>query len=134
MQTIKCPKCGSVRMTLKYAGEEKRPGVFDTILFWFLGIVTFGLYFLFYAFAERKRTELGTEYYECMDCHLKTNASKFHFAQNFVEQGREELSEEDKKAIREIGKHPINMDTWKDDRKKAVHEKLEKRENMQDDE
>ena len=134
MHTMKCPKCGSVRMTLKYVREDKKPNIFDTIFFWVLGIITLGLYFLFYAFSERKKAELGTEYYECQDCHFKANASRFRFENQFDEVKSEELSEEDKKAIREIGRHPVNMDTWKEDRAKAVHEKLEKRENMQDDE
>ena len=134
MKTLKCPKCGSVRLTLKFIREEKRAGIFDYVLFWFFGIITLGVYFVVYAFAEKKRAELGTEYFECEDCHFKAGAHKFHCYNDFDDVKKEELTDEEKEEIREIGKHPTNMKTWKNDRVKALHKKLEKRKNMQDDE
>ena len=135
MKTLKCPKCGSVRLTLKYVLEEKKTSFFNILFFWVLGIATLGLYFLFYLFAEKRRAELGSQYYECTDCHFKAGAHRFQYLDdNFEEAPKEELSEEEKEEIREIGKNPVNMETWRDDRAKALHKKLEKRENMQNDE
>lgn len=126
MQTQKCKKCGSTNLTLKHLDpEQKGGGIFETILFWFCGIITLGLYFLFYAFAEKKKAELGTEYFECEACHFKMNAKKL--ANEDVDEPKKETeSEEDLKEIREIGSHPIDMTTWREDRKKVVLEKREK--------
>lgn len=133
MKIIKCKKCGSTHMTLKYVQEEEqKAGFFDYFMFWILGIFTLGLYFVFYHFAEKKRRDLGFEYYVCEDCHCKIGTRYAVIEEN--EEPKEELDEEEKKEILEIGKNPVNLETWKEDRAKKVHEKLEKRKNMQKDE
>ena len=127
MQTLKCKKCGSSKMILKQVQEENNTGgIFDTILFFFLGLVTFGLYFIFYAFAEKKKTELGTAYYECENCHFKMNAKKV--SREEVTPKKEEVDEKELEEIREIGKKPVDMSTWKEERQKAVQKKRENQE------
>lgn len=128
MKIMKCTKCGSTRLILKHVHEEeKRPTAVDTIVFIMLGIFTLGLYFLFNHFAESKRAELGTDYYECEDCNFKINAKQIDMI-DVPDKKEEELDEEDKKAIIEIGKNPIDMSTWKQEREKAVLERREKKE------
>lgn len=128
MKIFKCTKCGSTKLLLKHATEEvKQPTAVDKIVFAVIGICTLGLFFVFHHFAEVKKQDLGTDYYECENCHFKINAKQADF-DIMPEVKEEELDEEDKEAIREIGRKPVDMATWKKEREEAVAKRREKKE------
>ncbi len=130
MKIFKCTKCGSTRMILKHnVEEEKRKSVFDIVFMIVASIFTLGLFLVFYATAEKKRATMGTDFFECENCGYKVGAGKIDLTELQIEEKKEELDEEEKKAIREVGKNPIvDMQTWKEDRQKAVVERREKAE------
>ncbi len=128
MKIFKCTKCGSTKLLLKHAMEdEKQPTAVDKIIFAVMGICTLGLFFVFNHFAEAKKQELGTDYYECENCHFKINAKQVDYVV-VPEVKKEELDEEEKEAIREIGRKPVDMSTWKQEREEAVAKRREKKE------
>jgi len=130
MKIFKCTKCGSTRMILKHSmEEEKRKSGFDIVFMIVASIFTLGLYMLFYAMAEKKRATMGTDFFECENCGYKVGAGKVDLTELQIEEKKEELDEEEKKAIREVGQNPIvDMQSWKEDRQKAVVERREKAE------
>lgn len=130
MKIFKCTKCGSTRMILKRSmEEEKRKSGFDIVFMIVASIFTLGLYILFYAMAEKKRATMGTDFFECENCGYKVGAGKVDLTELHIEEKKEELDEEEKKAIREVGQNPIvDMQSWKEDRQKAVVERREKAE------
>ena len=130
MKIFKCTKCGSTRMILKHSmEEEKRKSGFDIVFMIVASIFTLGLYMLFYAMAEKKRSTMGTDFFECENCGYKVGAGKVDLTELHIEEKKEELDEEEKKAIREVGQNPIvDMQSWKEDRQKAVVERREKAE------
>ena len=109
--------------------EEKRKSGFDIVFMIVASIFTLGLYMLFYAMAEKKRSTMGTDFFECENCGYKVGAGKVDLTELHIEEKKEELDEEEKKAIREVGQNPIvDMQSWKEDRQKAVVERREKAE------
>ena len=109
--------------------EEKGKSAFDIVFMIVASIFTLGLYLVFYATAEKKRASLGTDFFECENCGYKVGAGKVDLTELKIEEKKEELDEEEKKAIREIGENPIvDMQSWKEDRQKAVVERREKAE------
>ena len=109
--------------------EEKRKSGFDIVFMIVASIFTLGLYILFYAMAEKKRATMGTDFFECENCGYKVGAGKVDLTELHIEEKKEELDEEEKKAIREVGQNPIvDMQSWKEDRQKAVVERREKAE------
>ena len=130
MKIFKCTKCGSTKMILKHdMEEEKGKSAFDIVFMIVASIFTLGLYLLFYATAEKKRASLGTDFFECENCGYKVGAGKVDLTDLKIEEKKEELDEEEKKAIREVGENPIvDMQSWKEDRQKAVVERREKAE------
>ena len=109
--------------------EEKGKSAFDIVFMIVASIFTLGLYLLFYATAEKKRASLGTDFFECENCGYKVGAGKVDLTDLKIEEKKEELDEEEKKAIREVGENPIvDMQSWKEDRQKAVVERREKAE------
>ena len=67
--------------------------------------------------------------FECENCGYKVGAGKVDLTELHIEEKKEELDEEEKKAIREVGQNPIvDMQSWKEDRQKAVVERREKAE------
>ena len=107
--------------------NEYKGGVLDTILYIFFGVITFGLYFIFLHFAEKKRAKIEKEYYECQDCGLRMNKSIFKH--EIQEEIKEERNEEEVREIREIGLKETDMSTWKQEREEAVKKKRENSEN-----
>ena len=130
MKIFKCTKCGSTRMILKHSMEEEpRKSGFDIVFMIVASIFTLGLYMLFYAFAEKKKAAMGTDYFECENCGYKVGAGKVDLTELHIEEKKEVLDEEEQKAIREVGQNPIvDIKTWKEDRQKAVAERREKAE------
>ena len=127
MKILKCTKCGSSKLVLKHVNDEERqPTALDTVFFISLGVVTFGLYFLFHHFSEVKKADLGTSYYECENCHFKLNAKQVEY-EIIPEKKKEEIDEEEKEEIREIGRKPVDMTTWKKEREDAVIKRREKK-------
>ena len=128
MNIVKCKKCGSTKLVLKHVDNETRPSVWDSVLFWSLGVITLGLYFIFWAFAERKTRELGTEYYECQNCN-----HKMKFEKETVEEPKkkEEVDEKELEEIREIGKNPVNIETWRSEREEAVQKRRKEMQNKE---
>jgi len=124
---IKCAKCGSSKMILKRNFDDGcGHNVLDSIIFWVVGIFTLGLYFIFKFSAEKRRAELGLDYYECEVCHYRVRASYIEPTEEKKEK-REDFDEEDLKAIKEIGKKPVDIATWKDERYQAVIKRREKK-------
>ena len=132
MKMIKCSKCGSNKMILKRNLDDGcGHNTLDSIIFWVVGFCTLGLYFIFKFTAEKRRAELGLDYYECEVCHYRIRASKVDTVEEKKEK-REDFDEEDLKAIKEIGKKPVDMATWKDERQKAVIKRREEKEKAEE--
>ena len=117
-------------MLLKHVQEEEQKNnIFDTILFWFLGIMTVGLYFVFWWKAEKKKFELGTEYYECEVCGFTMSAQQIT-NEDLPKVEVEKLDKEEQKELRKIAERPVDMNTWRKEREKAVLRKRKKAEKL----
>lgn len=122
MRILKCDKCGSSNITLKHTQEEEQNKTFEKVLRIFLTIFTLGLYLVFYLHGEKKQVSLGTSYYECENCHYKMNANDVQY---YIEETpKEEIDEEEIKAIKKVGENPIeDINKWKKEREAVVRKR-----------
>lgn len=122
MRILKCDKCGSSNITLKHTQEEEQNKTFEKVLRIFLTIFTLGLYLVFYLHGEKKQVSLGTSYYECENCHYKMNANDVQY--HIEETPKEEIDEEEIKAIKKVGENPIeDINKWKKEREAVVRKR-----------
>lgn len=122
MRILKCDKCGSSNITLKHTQEEEQNKTFEKVLRVFLTIFTLGLYLVFYLHDEKKQTTLGTSYYECENCHYKMNANDVQY--HIEETPKQEIDEEEIKAIKKVGENPIeDINKWKKEREAVVRKR-----------